>query len=148
MTTLRLILGDQLNPLHSWFSQNDGQVVYVLMEIRQETDYVLHHAQKIIGIFAAMRDFARLLVAQGHRVHYLKIDAADNRQSLPANLDALIAQYQIQRFEYQLPDEWRLDQQLQDYCRNLPISNQAYDSEHFYTQREDAGNYSAASRIG
>ena len=61
MTTLRLILGDQLNPTHSWFSAPDDDVVYVLMEVRQETDYVLHHAQKIIAIFAAMRDFARQL---------------------------------------------------------------------------------------
>ena len=45
MTTLRLILGDQLNPEHSWFSAPDGNAVYALMEIRQETDYVLHHAQ-------------------------------------------------------------------------------------------------------
>ncbi|WP_287695069.1 cryptochrome/photolyase family protein [Accumulibacter sp.] len=30
--------------------------------MRQETDYVLHHAQKIIAILAAMRDFTDLLV--------------------------------------------------------------------------------------
>lgn len=36
-------------------------MVYVLMEVRQETDYVLHHAQKILATFAAMRDFARQL---------------------------------------------------------------------------------------
>ncbi len=33
--TLRLVLGDQLHPGHSWFSQVDEQVVYVLMEVRQ-----------------------------------------------------------------------------------------------------------------
>ena len=43
--TLRLLLGDQLNPEHSWFATHDEGVVYVLMEVRQETDYVLHHAQ-------------------------------------------------------------------------------------------------------
>ncbi|MEJ7808751.1 MAG: cryptochrome/photolyase family protein, partial [Telluria sp.] len=48
MSTLRLILGDQLNPLHSWFGAVRADVVYTLMEVRQETDYVLHHAQKII----------------------------------------------------------------------------------------------------
>ena len=137
MTILRLILGDQLNPLHSWFTRADNNVIHVLMEIRQETDYVLHHAQKIIGIFAAMRDFAEQLAAQGHRVRYLKIDATDNRQSLPANLDALIAQFSVQRFEYQLPDEWRLDQQLLHYCQNLTIPSQACDSEHFYTERDE-----------
>ena len=111
MNTLRLILGDQLNPQHSWFRHSDAQVVYTLMEIRQETDYVLHHAQKILGIFAAMRAFARQLQATGHRVHYIAIDAVDNQQSLPDNLDVLLHRYQIGHFEYQLPDEWRLDQQ-------------------------------------
>ncbi len=138
MTTLRLILGDQLNPLHSWFAKTDSHVVYTLMEIRQETNYVLHHAQKILAIFAGMRDFAEQLTAQGHRLHYFKIDDQDNQQSLPANLNALLARYQITHFEYQLPDEWRLDQQLQTYCQSLPISHQAYDTEHFYTQRHEA----------
>ncbi len=138
MTTLRLILGDQLNPLHSWFKEPDRNVVYTLMEIRQETDYVLHHAQKIIAIFAAMRDFAWQLADQGHRVHYFKIDDPDNLQSLPGNLDALVEKYQAQCFEYQYPDEWRLDRQLQSYCSHLAIRNKACDSEHFYTQRDEA----------
>ena len=59
--TLRLLLGDQLNPAHSWFDAQDAGIVYVLMEVRQETDYVLHHAQKILAIFAAMRDLATQL---------------------------------------------------------------------------------------
>ena len=82
MTMLRLLLGDQLNPEHSWFAASDPDVLYVLMEVRQETDYVLHHAQKILAIFAAMRDFARGLEAAGHRVRYLAIDDAANRQSI------------------------------------------------------------------
>ncbi len=56
--TVRLILGDQLNPQHSWFAAVHPQVVYLMMEVRQETDYVLHHAQKVISIFAAMRAMA------------------------------------------------------------------------------------------
>ncbi len=141
MTTLRLILGDQLNPLHSWFTEADANVLYTLMEIRQETDYVLHHGQKILAIFAAMRDFAEQLSRQGHKLHYFSIAATDNRQSLTANLDALIERYQIQRFEYQMPDEWRLDQQLQEYCRRLSISSQACDTEHFYSSRHQAAEW-------
>ena len=142
MTTLRLILGDQLNPEHSWFSLPDDNTVYVLMEVRQETDYVVHHAQKIIAIFAAMRDFARQLRLSGHRVHYLAIDDPVNRQSLPANLDALITEYSARAFEYQAPDEWRLDQQLAEYCshltKQLAIPGRMVDSEHFYTRRDEA----------
>ena len=52
MKILRLILGDQLNSTHSWFSKVDENVVYCLFEMRQETDYVTHHIQKIAGFFA------------------------------------------------------------------------------------------------
>ena len=44
--TLRLILGEQLNAQHSWFQQVEEDVIFVMMEVRQETDYVKHHIQK------------------------------------------------------------------------------------------------------
>ena len=136
--TLRLILGDQLNPLHSGFATPRGDVIHVMIEMRQETDYVLHHAQKILAIFAAMRDFARALREAGHRVHYVAIDNPSNRQTLPANLDALIAAHSAGAFEYQQPDEWRLDAQLADYARGLSIPARMVDSEHFLTTRSEA----------
>jgi deoxyribodipyrimidine photolyase-like uncharacterized protein len=37
---------DQLNSEHSWFKQIDHDTIYVLAEMRQETDYVKHHIQK------------------------------------------------------------------------------------------------------
>ena len=133
MTILRLILGDQLNPLHSWFSTVQTDVLYTLMELRQETDYVHHHAQKVIAIFAGMRDFARHLREAGHQVHYLAIDDENNTQSLPANIAWLRAQHNAVAFEYQAPDEWRLDQQL----AAIPAATMV-DSEHFLTERDEA----------
>ncbi len=144
--TLRLILGDQLNPQHSWFRAPDPQVVYVLMEIRQETDYVRHHAQKILAIFAAMRDFARYLTAHGHRVSYLAIDNADNRQHLTRNLEWLRQQLTPTAIEYQHPDEWRLDRQLADYADDTPIPVRVVDSEHFFTERTTAASLFAGKR--
>jgi deoxyribodipyrimidine photolyase-related protein len=139
--TLRLILGDQLNPQHSWFATVRPDVVYVLMEIRQETDYVLHHAQKIIAIFAGMRELARQLFEAGHRVHYLAIDEPENQQSLTGNMSALLTHYRAQVFEYQDPDEYRLDRQLQAFLNSSPcgtsVSSYSVDSEHFYTQRHE-----------
>ena len=63
--TLRLILGDQLNSQHSWFTSTDPDVSYLMMEMRQETDYVNHHVQKVVGFFFAMRHFAKELKQQG-----------------------------------------------------------------------------------
>jgi deoxyribodipyrimidine photolyase-related protein len=141
MTTLRLILGDQLNPLHSWFSQKSPDNVYVMMEIRQETDYVLHHAQKVIAIFAAVRDFARSLQLAGHKVHYLAIDDTQNRQGLIENLASLVKHYAADGLVYQTPDEWRLDQQLAHAGESLGCVVKQVDSEHFYTQRSDVAAF-------
>ena len=136
-----MILGDQLNPLHSWFTVVDDSVIYVLMELRQETDYVLHHAQKILAIFAGMRDFAEQLKAAGHRVHYVAIDDVANLPTITDNLNALIAKYEATAFEYQAPDEWRLDVQLAEVAKTLSksssFSTQMFDSEHFFTDRDE-----------
>ena len=134
---LRLILGDQLNEKHSWFKTPDRQVTYILMEIRQETDYVRHHIQKVAAFFAAMRSFADRLAELGHRVIYLKLDDAKNKQTIAANLSELIRKKKFTRFEYLLPDEYRLDIQLRDFCKTLGIDHQAADSEHFLTERHE-----------
>lgn len=141
MTVLRLLLGDQLNPMHSWFRKLDPDVVHVLMEVRQETDYVLHHAQKILAVFAAMRDFARSLELAGFRVEYLRIDDAANTQSIVANLEHLVARFAAKRIEYQAPDEWRLDRQLAEWGSAQTIEVQVCNSEHFYTGRHDAAEF-------
>ena len=138
-TSLRLILGDQLNPAHSWFAHQHDNVMYVMMEVRQETDYVLHHAQKIIAIFAGMRDLARQLREDGHRLHYLHIDDPENTHSITTNLTWLAAQYQIREIEYQAPDEWRLDQQLHDFSDACGVPCRMVDSEHFYTSQAEVG---------
>ena len=146
MTTLRLLLGDQLNPTHSWFDAVHPDVVYLMMEMRQETDYVLHHAQKILAIFAGMRDLSRQLQAAGHRVHYLKIDDAENQQTLPANLDRALAHFKATSLKYQAPDEWRLDAELAAWAAAQSIPCGMVDSEHFYTERADCGTFFAGRR--
>ncbi len=133
--TLRLILGDQLNAQHSWFDDVDDSVVYLMMEMRQETDYVAHHIQKVVGFFFAMRTFADLLRKKGHQVSYFSLDHPENRQSINAQIDYLIQKEGFVRFEYQLPDEYRLDRLLKEVCEHLPIPSAGVDSEHFLTSR-------------
>lgn len=132
---LRLILGDQLNLNHSWYNESDQNVQYVLMEMGQETDYVRHHIQKVVGFFLAMRNFADDLQKRGHQVLYMELDSKKNTQSLTDNLSMIINDNEIDHFEYQLPDEFRLDQQLKDFCNSLNISFSTYDTEHFITTR-------------
>lgn len=139
--TLRLILGDQLNYKHSWFKEVNPDVIYLIMELRQETDYVVHHIQKIIGFFAAMFNFAKYLEKKGHQVIHLKINDAENQQCLEKNLCYFIEKYSITRFEYLEPDEFRLDLQLRKFCSNLKITTQVFDTEHFLSSRTELKNH-------
>ncbi len=138
MTTLRLILGDQLNPEHSWFQTVDPTVHYTLMELRSETDYVMHHAQKVIAIFAGMRDLARHLKDQGHSVSYIALDDKLNQHDFGKNLKALVKQLSATQVQYQLPDEWRLDAQFKQLESVLGVPVEGVDSEHFITARHEA----------
>jgi deoxyribodipyrimidine photolyase-related protein len=139
--TLRLILGDQLNSQHSWFERVDSDVTYVLMEVRTETDYAIHHIQKVVGFFAAMRAFAAELVANNHQVIYIRLNDEDNQQSFDKNIKCLISKYSFNHFEYQLPDEYRVDQQLKNLCQFIAVTSAAVDSEHFFTTREELGSF-------
>lgn len=139
--TLRLILGDQLNEKHSWFKRPDKEAAFVLMEIRQETDYATHHIQKVAAFFAAMRAFAGHLRGLGHRVFYLKVDDPKNRQTIDSNIKDLLKKEKFNRFEYQLPDEYRLDVQLAELAKALPVPCHAADTEHFLTGRQDVKNF-------
>lgn len=110
-----------------------------MFEMRQETDYVKHHIQKIAGFFAAMRNFAKELEAAGHQVIYYQILDDKNTHSLIENIYSIIKSpnYQIIKFEYQLPDEYRLDEQLRTFCNTLTIETNAVDTEHFLSSRND-----------
>ncbi|MGY6562525.1 MAG: cryptochrome/photolyase family protein [Luteibaculaceae bacterium] len=134
--TLRLILGDQLNANHSWFSKVDDSVVFLMAEMKQEQTYVKHHIQKIAGFFASMRNFAEALTKVGHQVEYIKITEKESGYGLDKLVQHFCEVHQVERFEYQMPDEWRLDQQLKALCARLKIQTSATDTEHFLSERD------------
>ncbi len=139
--TLRLILGDQLNSNHSWYKKIDSNITYVMMELRSETDYATHHIQKVVGFFAAMHSFAAELIEKKCHVIYIKLNDKQNKQSFSANLKQLINEHGYTHFEYQLPDEYRLNEELKTLCENLDISHAIFDSEHFFSSRDELAEF-------
>jgi deoxyribodipyrimidine photolyase-related protein len=144
--TLRLILGDQLDEMHSWFKTPDKNVTFVMMEIRQETDYVKHHIQKVAAFFAAMRAFSARLGKLGHKVIYLRLDDRQNLQTIRANLQHLLATQKYDRVEYLLPDEYRLDEQLKNMAKKLQLDVTTVDTEHFMTERQALKDFFAGKK--
>lgn len=139
--TLRLILGDQLNINHSWYQSIDPNVVYLIVELRQETDYVKHHIQKVCAFFAAMKHFAEQLASSGHRVDYLTLDESKYYDDLPELVRSKLKEYQCKTFEYQQPDEYRLAAQLREFASSAHCISQCVDSEHFFLSHNDLASY-------
>jgi len=137
--TLRLVLGDQLNTEHSWFSEVDSDVTYCLFETWSETTYARHHIQKITGFFLAMRAFADTLRAAGHQVVYRTLDETRELQleSITDNLAELAGAQDAVLVSYQLPDEYRLDQELTRFAEDYSGEVTVVDSEHFLSSRDD-----------
>lgn len=135
MKTLRLILGDQLNYQHSWFRTVSSDVTYIIAEIRSETDYCKHHIQKICAFFLAMQNFADHLKAQGHNIVYKNLNQTRETATFSDLIRQQIKILNVRKFEYLLPDEYRLDQELKSLCSTLDIESKVYDSEHFYVER-------------
>jgi deoxyribodipyrimidine photolyase-related protein len=145
--TLRLILGDQLNAQHSWFERTDPAVLYVMAEIRQETDYVRHHIQKICGIFAAMRRFCEAMQSKGHQFKYYRILDNENPHTFAGILDQLCDEHSIQSIEIQYPDEFRLWEEFSQYRHTRGLKVQFTESGHFIIPFEKRNLYLSKGRL-
>jgi deoxyribodipyrimidine photolyase-related protein len=143
---LRLILGDQLNENHSWFTKPEASVCYVLMEIRPEATYVTHHIQKIVGCFLAMRAFHARLKEKGHHTIYLTLDDPNNLHSFEANCLNIMQEQHIETLAYLQPDEWRVDKLLQKMAEKIPGKVQVADTEHFLTARLELQKFFAGKK--
>lgn len=130
---LRIILGDQLNINHSWFTQDPSVAEYVLMEVKEEASYVRHHIQKVVGFFLSMRSFAEELTAKGFSVRYITLDDPANKHCFSDNVKNLVSSGRYSAFEYQSADEYRVAESLRKLSGALSVPSLEVDSEHFLT---------------
>lgn len=87
-----------------------------------------------------MRAFAQELKEKGHSVKYISILDSENLHSIEKNIQSLISGHGFCRFEYQQPDEYR----LQELLANLHLSIPKFktDTEHFYTTTDELSIFS------
>ncbi len=114
--TLRLVLGDQLSPGIAALADLDPARDTVLMaEVMTECSYAPHHPQKIALIFAAMRHFARALAACGVRVRYVRLDDAENTQSLAGEVARAAKALTPDHIVVTAPGEWRVLEDMRQW---------------------------------
>lgn len=123
MTTLRLILGDQLSEsISSLVDLNPSTDLILMCEVWDETRYVRHHKKKIAFLFSAMRHFARALHKKGCHVEYIKLS---NASGAPTSFTQVVAKtlkkYDLQRLIVTAPGEYRVLASMKHWQKEFAI---------------------------
>jgi len=122
VTTLRVVLGDQLSGTLSALSDLDPTRDVVLMaEVMDECTYVPHHLKKIVLVLSAMRHFAHALAAKGVRVRYVRLDDPTNTQTLRGEVRRAVAALKPHRVVVTEPGEYRVISDMRDWTEDLEI---------------------------
>lgn len=78
MSSLRIILNDQLSESISSLEGVTVNDTILMWEGFDETPYIPHHPKKIAFLFSAMRHFAQELKTAGYNVRYVQLDDVNN----------------------------------------------------------------------
>ncbi|MFM8746612.1 MAG: cryptochrome/photolyase family protein [Aestuariivirga sp.] len=115
MSTLRIVLGDQLTRgLSSLLDYEAGDTV-LMMEVAEEASYVKHHKQKLTLIFSAMRHFAAELEAGGISVDYVRLDDPANTGSFTTELRRAVVRHRPSHIVATEPGEWRVREMMKGW---------------------------------
>jgi len=133
---LRFIFGDQLTRHLSALRDIDPeQDIVVMIEAADEALNVPHHKQKIAFVLSAMRHFAASLRAEGVRVDYVQMDAADNLQDLGSELARAVLRHNPTLVIVTEPSEWRAMQMMQSWSLGAPL--EVREDDRFFCSRAD-----------
>ncbi len=138
MRRLVLVLGDQLDAQASAFDGFDpAQDAVWMAEVAEESTHVVSGKPRTVLFLSAMRHFAQALHALGRPLHYTRLDDADNRGSLAAQLRHDLARLQPRELVLTAPGDWRVLRALQAVAREAGLPLDIRDDRHFYTTVRD-----------
>jgi deoxyribodipyrimidine photolyase-related protein len=136
MTTLRVILGDQLSHTLSALDGLDvARDTVLMMEVAGETGYVAHHRQKLVLVLSAMRHFAAELRAAAVVVDYVELEAPGNTGTLEGELQRALARHAVSRVIMTEPGEWRVETQLRDWAAGAGAALEVRPDSRFFASR-------------
>lgn len=135
MTTLRLILGDQLTRGIAALSDSRVGDVVLMVEVADETVYVKHHKQKIAFIFAAMRHFAEALREEKILVDYITLDAPGNSGSFAGEVQRAVTRHRAERVVVTFPGEWRVLADMQTWQQRVGVPIEIHEDDRFFASR-------------
>lgn len=141
---LVLVLGDQLDVNSSAFDTFDPATDAVWMaEVREESTHVWSHKSRTAVFLSAMRHFRERLRKKGVTVHYRRLDDADNRGSLAAELVHAVESLKPQRLVVTEPGDYRVFDSLTATAKKLAVPLVVRVDRHFYSTLEQFNAHAA-----
>lgn len=142
MTTLRLILADQLSSTISSLEDIDKKTdVVMLCEVMAESIYVKHHKKKIAFLFSSMRHFAEQLKEDGIQVRYIKLDDPSNTDTLDGEVKRAIKVLNIKKLIVTEPGEYRIQRIFKDWVKTLNIPVKIKPDSRFLASTSDFSSW-------
>lgn len=132
MTTLRLILGDQLSDqIASLEGCNKKTDIILMCEVWDEATYVKHHKKKIAFLFSAMRHFAQDLKNKGFQLRYIKLDDPKNTGSFSGEVERAAREIKPDKIIVTAPGEYRVLMNMQKWEQRLGVSVEIHKDKRF-----------------
>jgi deoxyribodipyrimidine photolyase-related protein len=132
--TLVLVLGDQLSlsspALERVTSDNDR---ILMLEVRQEADYVPQHKIRLVLFFSAMRHFCGELRERGYQVEYPQLDDQENRGSIEGELERWLDKLNPERLVCVQPGDHRVQLMITNAAEKTGTDIEFLDDTHFMT---------------
>jgi len=146
MTTLRLVMGDQLSAGIAALADIAPGDVVLMVEVVEECTYVAHHQQKIVLFLSAMRHFADDLRGRGLTVDYVRLDDAGNTGRFTGEVGRAIARYGAARLVVTEPGEWRVQLMVEEWGAQFGITVEVRDDDRFFASRARFRRWAAGRR--
>jgi deoxyribodipyrimidine photolyase-like uncharacterized protein/uncharacterized protein YbjT (DUF2867 family) len=129
---LLVVFGDQLDPrapaLRGLDKKRDA---VLLMEVTEEATHVPSHKQRTVLFLSAMRHFALELARRGTRVHYVRLDDADNTQRFETEIERAVRQLRPEKLLVVRPGEWRVMTMVEGLAEHLGVPIELQEAPHF-----------------
>jgi len=146
MTTLRLVLADQLTPSVAALRGREKTDVVMLCEVMEEATYAPHHPKKIAFLFAAMRHFASALEQAGIMVRYVKLDDPANCSSLTGEVQRAVKELKAARVITTEPGEYRVLQMMQQWQQTLGVPVEILPDDRFLATHQQFATWAKGKK--
>jgi deoxyribodipyrimidine photolyase-related protein len=135
---LALVLGDQLQVDSAAFDNFDPRQDAVLMvEARQEAEYVPQHKSRLVLFFSAMRHFRDDLRENGLRVHYAELGDRNNAGNLGAELERWIDKTRPESVSVVRPGDHRVLETIKRHGKRAGCPLNVVEDRHFLSHPEE-----------